>query len=146
MGAYADTGFLVSLYTQDSNTAQASTLILERRTPLLVTPFGEAEFVNTIELRVFRKEITPAQADKSSRAFHADLAPAGFLLGQPVPPSAYERATLLSRQNTRHIGTRAMDVLHVAIALELHASGFFTFHRSQAKLAKLAGLPIRPAR
>ena len=33
-----------------------------------------------------------------------------------------------------------MDVLHVAIALELHASTFLTFDRGQTKLAKLAGL------
>ena len=57
MIAYADTGFLVSLYGQDSNSATATTLV--RSKPVfLLTSLGEAEFINAVELRVFRKEWT----------------------------------------------------------------------------------------
>lgn len=146
MSGYADTSFLVSLYTQDANSGQAAPMILERREPILVTPFGEAEFVNSIEQRVFRKEITPAQAETSLQLFQRDLDSGSFLIGRPVPTPAYDRAVLLSRQHTRSLGTRAMDVLHVVLALELNASDFFTFDKDQAKLARRAGLTVRPCR
>lgn len=146
MSGYADTSFLISLYTQDANSGQAAAMILERREPILVTPFGEAEFVNSIEQRVFRKEIIPAQAETSLRVFQGDLDSGSFLTARPVPAPAYDRAVLLSRQHTRSLGTRGMDVIHVALALELHASDFFTFDKDQAKLARRAGLTVRPRR
>jgi predicted nucleic acid-binding protein len=146
MIGYADSSFLVSLYTQDANSEEAAHALLNRAVPILVTPFGEAEFVNSIEQRVFRKETGTAQAENSLRAFQADLDTASFLIGRPVPNATYQRAILLSRQHTRTLGTRGMDVVHVAIALELKVTDFFTFDKDQAKLAKRAGLTVRPGR
>ncbi len=146
MIGYADSSFLVSLYTQDVNSRKAAHALPDRAAPILITPFGEAEFVNSVEQRLFRKEISIAQAESSLQAFQRDLNSALFLIGRPVPGSAYERAILLSRQHTRVLGTRGMDVIHVAIALELTATDFFTFDKDQAKLAKRAGLTVRPGR
>lgn len=146
MSAYADTSFLISLYTEDANSKEASRLSLSWIEPVLITPFGESEFVNTLELRVFRKEVTAAEAEKSFRDFQADLESESFLASRAVPASMFERAILLSRQHVRHIGTRAMDVLHVAVALELRAKEFLTFDRGQGKLAQRAGLTVRPVR
>jgi predicted nucleic acid-binding protein len=146
MSAYADTSLLVSLYTPDSNSGEASALFLGREDLVLVTPFGESEFVNSVELRVFRKEITSAQAERSLRDFQKDLDAGSFLAGRPVPADTYERALLLSRRHTRQMGTGGVDVIHVAIALEVNAETFFTFDKDQAKLAKRAGLAVRPGR
>lgn len=146
MSACADTSLLVSLYTQDSNSEAAAASFQELGDLVVVTPFGEAEFVNTLELRVFRKEISSAQAERSLHEFQKDLDTGSFLLGRPVPPHAYERAQLLSRRYTRQIGVRAMDVIHVAIALEFKAAVFLTFDKNQANLAKRAGLNVRPRR
>ena len=61
MIAYADTGFLVSLFGPDSNSAIATALV--RSKPVfLLTSLGEAEFTNAVELRVFRKEWTRHEA------------------------------------------------------------------------------------
>jgi predicted nucleic acid-binding protein len=146
MTGYADTSFLVSLYTQDANSIEASEALLERRVPVLITPFGEAEFVNSVEQRVFRKELSPAQSETALREFQRDLDAASFLIVRPVPSPTYDRAILLSRQHTRTLGTRGMDIVHVAIALELKVTDFFTFDKDQAKLAKRAGLAVRPGR
>lgn len=146
MSACADTSLLVSLYTQDSNSAAAAAAFQELEEPVVVTPFCEAEFVNTIELRVFRKEISSAQVERSLREFQKDLGAGSFLLLRAVPPHAYERAQLLSRRHTRQIGVRGMDVIHVAIAVEFNAEVFLTFDRDQATLAKRAGLTVRPRR
>jgi len=146
MSAYADTSLLVSLYTRDSNSDEASTLLRESEDLIIVTAFGESEFVNSVELRVFRKEISPAQAERSLREFQKDLDSRSFLASRPVPPDSYERAQLLSRRHTRQIGVRGMDVIHVAIALEVNTELFLTFDKNQAKLAKRAGLTVRPRR
>jgi len=42
------------------------------------------------------------------------------------------------------LGTRAVDVLHVAAALELGATGFFTFGLKQRKMAEATGLILNP--
>jgi predicted nucleic acid-binding protein len=146
MSAYADTSLLISLYTQDSNSEETAALLGRREGLVLVTPFGESEFVNTVELRVFRKDISPAQAERSLQDFQRDLDHGSFLIGRPVPARSYEQAMLLSRRHTRQTGTRGMDVIHVAIALELGAEVFFTFDKDQAKLARRAGLTVRPGR
>ena len=39
-----------------------------------------------------------------------------------------------------------MDVIHVAIALEVRAEVLYTFDRLQGKLAQRVGLAIRPGR
>ncbi len=145
MSSYADTSFLISLFTPDANSVEASHLFAGSTRPFLLTPFGEAEFVNTLELRVFRSELDPAEADAYFRAFHADI-DAGTFSRRTVPITAYERAVALSRRHTRRLGTRALDVLHVAIAIELGAEVFFTFDHGQRRLARAAGLAVRPGR
>ena len=143
MSAYADSSFLVSLYTPDSNSAAALEEFRSASPRFLITPFGEFEFTNALELRVFRKELEPREGDAYLRAFETDIE-SGVLQRSLVPSTAYERALLLSRRHTRHSGVRALDVLHVAIALELDAETFLTFDRGQRKLARSTGLKTRP--
>jgi predicted nucleic acid-binding protein len=144
--AYADTSFLVSLYTPDANSEDAFALFVKGPDLFVLTPFGEAEFVNAIELRVFRKEISSAQADRSLADFQRDVRNGAFRVIGSVSASSYERALLLSRRFTRQLGTRGMDVIHVAIALEEGAEVFYTFDRLQRKLADHADLTVRPGR
>jgi hypothetical protein len=44
------------------------------------------------------------------------------------------------------LGTRILDVLHVALALSFQPDVFFTFDRRQWKLAKAVGLHVLPSR
>jgi len=143
VSTYADTSFLISLYTPDANSAEAVTFFANASVPVLLTPFGEVEFANAIELRVFRREIDAAQATASLRAYHDDVN-RGLFIRQPVPTMSYERAISLSRRHTRRLGTRGMDVLHVAIAAELDVDAFVTFDDRQRRLARAAGLSVRP--
>ncbi len=146
MGEYADTSILVSLYSEDSNSTQATELFGELRGPVFVTAFGELEFANAIELRVYRKEITSSEAERILRDFNGDLDQGSFFLRRALPSGTYERAHLLSRHYTRQIGCRGMDTIHVAISIELSAELFLTFDKNQANLAKRAGLTVRPRR
>ena len=60
----------------------------------------------------------------------------------PLPEGAFELCADLARRYGPKLGTRTLDSLHVACALELKAERFWTFDERQAKLAKAEGLKI----
>ena len=139
MSSYLDSSLLTSLYAPDAHSVAAREYLLQAAGPFLLTPFGEAELTNAIELRVFRREITAAQARAALARLAAHIADAVFHAA-PVPAAVYDVARQLSRRHTATLGTRTLDILHVAAALVLHADSFYTFDRAQAHLARAAGL------
>jgi hypothetical protein len=92
-------------------------------------------------LRVFRKEVSPAQAQSSLREFENDLRDGIFQL-RGMPDSFLERARQLSRQTTAKLGTRTADLLHLAAALELGADCLYTFGLHRRKLAQTLRLKL----
>jgi predicted nucleic acid-binding protein len=142
--AYLETSFLVSLYTLDANSASAVAHMRPGTGPFPLTSFCELELTNAIELRVFRREITAAQAKLALGDLGTDVA-GGVFHPIPTPTSVYEEALRLARRHTALLGTRTLDILHVAAALKLGLRAICTFDRRQAQLARAAGLatPIR---
>ena len=59
-----------------------------------------------------------------------------------LPSNAFEICIELARKYTPRFGLRTLDVLHVAVAVELKAEQFWTFDDRQAKLAKAVGLKV----
>lgn len=144
MTTYLDTSFLVSLYTPDANSASALTAIRAAAGPFPLTSFCQLELTNAVELRVFRHEITAADAKQVLAALASDLV-SGFLRPTPTPAAVYDEGLRLSRRHTAALGNRTLDILHVAAAVVLGLPTLYTFDRRQAKLARAAGLktPIR---
>jgi predicted nucleic acid-binding protein len=137
----ADASFLVSLYVLDANSARASARIKRAPLPLLLTEVGKIEIFNAIGLRLFRKELRPAEAKAAYDLFRQD-AEACVVQVVPLPAAAYERAEQIARIHTPVLGTRTLDVLHVAGALVLKANAFYTFDQKQAALATAVGLRL----
>jgi predicted nucleic acid-binding protein len=54
--------------------------------------------------------------------------------------AVFDTARRIARTHTAHLGTRTLDVLHVASALILGATDFYTFDKNQRKLARIEGL------
>jgi predicted nucleic acid-binding protein len=106
-----------------------------------LTTLGELEVVNALELRTFRKEVSPAQAQSALDDFEKHLRDGVFQLRE-LAETFFERACQLSRQTTAKLGTRTADLLHVAAALELGADYLYSFDRQQRKLARSAGLKL----
>jgi len=141
--AYADTGFLVSLYGQDAHSA-AATALVKSKPVFLLTPLGEAEFTNAIELRVFRKEWTRAEARSIHEIFQQHQA-AGVFRVAPLGPEVWEKALVFSRRHSAKLGSRTLDLLHVAAAIVLKPDVFYTFDKRQRKLARAERLRVLPA-
>ena len=141
MRIYADTSFLISLYSPDVNSAPAARIMRTAEGERLVTTFGELEVVNALQLRVFRKEVSIAQAQAALKDFEGDLRDGVFQL-RSLPELVFERARELSRQSTARLGTRTADLLHVAAALELEADYLYSFDEQQRKLAHTLHLKL----
>lgn len=142
MTTYADTGFLCSLYAPDAHTSRAAARMKRQTLPVALIWLHQLELRNALRLRIFRRDITAEQADASLNAMLADLA-AGILVA--AAPPLREVATEAERLSTQHsstLGTRTLDILHVAAALVLGLAEFLTFDTRQAALAKAAGLKI----
>jgi predicted nucleic acid-binding protein len=138
---YADPSFLVSLYSPDANSAAAARTMQASTGDRFVTAFGELEVVNAFGLRVFRKEVSAAQAQSSLTDFEKDLRDGVLQLRGLLEP-VFERARQLSRQTTAKLGTRTADLLHVAAALELGVDCLYSFDQQQRKLAQTVRLKL----
>ena len=141
MKIYVDSSFLVSLYSADTNWPAAARTMQASTGECLVTTLGEFEVVNAFGLRVFRREVSAAQAQESVSDFEKDLRD-GVLQLRGLPDAVFDRARDLSRRTTAKLGTRAADLLHVAAALELGADCFYSFDQQQRKLAQTVRLKL----
>ena len=109
--------------------------------PIVSTPFGELEIANAISLRLFRRELNATEAKAAYSLFQKDVE-GGVIQIKPIPNTVFEGAKQIARRRTQRLGTRTLDVLHVALALQFRTETFYTFDARQAKLAKAEGLAI----
>lgn len=145
MIAYADTGFLCSLYAPDAHSVRAAARMKRQELPLPFTWLHQLEFRNALRLRVFRREVTSAQRDASLNAVLADLAAGVLTITSPPLVEVMREAERLSALHSERLGTRSLDILHVACGLVLGLPQFITFDKRQSALAKATGLrvPVR---
>jgi predicted nucleic acid-binding protein len=140
LSIYADSSFIVSVYIADAHSARADQR-LGRHRGLWLTPLHRAEIVHAIEQNVFRGNISASDAQELHSAFEQDRR-TGIWMEIELPEKSFESAVRLARAHVAAIGTRTLDTLHIASALELKAQHFWTFDDRQAKLARAAGLKV----
>ena len=144
MVAFADTGFIASLYLEESTSKAADAALGTKRVPLLFTPLAALELRNAFSRAVQRQRISAAQRDALWQDVEADIA-SGFLVLTPVASDElHHKARQLSDRYTPTLGTRSLDLLHVAAALVLEAKVFFSFDDRQRKAAASEGLKVKP--
>ena len=122
MKAYADTGLLCSLYAPDAHTGEAIARMSRLPQPLPLIWLHQLELRNALRLRVFRGEITTGQRDAALNAFLADSAGGIYASANPALGEVMMEAERLSASHSEKLGTRSLDILHVATALVLGAA------------------------
>ncbi len=142
MSGYADTGFLCSLYAPDAHTRRVVARMRRQALPLPFTWLHQLELRNALRLRVFRREITGAQREASLNMLLADLAAGVLAPTSSALPDVMIEAERLSALHSEKLGTRSLDILHVASALVLGCASFLTFDRRQAALARASRLKV----
>jgi hypothetical protein len=144
MSLYADTSLLVSYYVTDANSAQAQTLLHATPGSLTFTGLHRLELRNALELGVFRRLMTAAQARTAWQDVQRDLR-AGRLIPLavnwvPILRSAFQMAA----SHSASVGCRSLDVLHIATARKIGATELLSFDSRQRTLAQAVGLTVKP--
>jgi len=144
MVAFADTGFIASLYLEETTSQAADEALGQKREPLPLTPLAMLELRNAFNRAVQRQRITVTERDALWQDVEADIA-SGFLILTPVASEElHQKARQLSDRHTPNLGTRSLDLLHIAAALVLGAREFFSFDDRQRKAAASEGLNVKP--
>jgi len=137
---YVDTSVIVKLYIKETYSQEASAWISANNEAIPKTIFHELEFSNAIRLKQFRNEMSNRQAEIVFQRFSKHEKESIFYHPQINWSDAFIRSLALSKSHTKTIGSRSLDVIHVASALSMGAERFFTFDEKQSQLAAAAGL------
>lgn len=137
---YADTSFLFSLYATDENSPRADRLYeLDRRRPLLLTPWQRFEFRNTVRRAAheFRRAKKPVPFDVGNvlKQLDHDLKTGVLRHAETDWPETIRLAEQISAAHTEANGQGGVDTVHIAAAVLLRADSFWTFDEDQAATA-----------
>ncbi len=141
---YAESSFLVSLILQDSNTDQAVQLAAGLKGPLAFNSLLKLEVFNAIQLKIAEGKIDAPRAAQCEVKMAELLELGMWRATEPVWERVIQRSIGLSKAHTSSKKTRSFDILHVAAAVELGATEFWTFDKRQRALAAEAGLRVNP--
>jgi predicted nucleic acid-binding protein len=137
---YIDPSALSLLFLHQEGSREIAAWRRRHSGPLPVTHHGRTEIVNAIAVAVFRGEIDISEAEQAWGWIDSEFANGRFFQADILWRAALDRSSELSRQFSPTLGTRSLDVLHVACALELRLKKFLTFDMRQGELATSAGL------
>jgi hypothetical protein len=144
MSFYADSSFLVSCYVLDTNTSLAKAYLSQINARLLFTPLHSLEVRNALKLGVFRGLMSAADAKAAWKNVEMDLREGVLDKKAAQWPVAFRIAARLSDRHSATIGSRSLDILHVAAARSLRAVEFISFDNRQRALATALGLKVAP--
>lgn len=142
---YADSGFVVSLYlTTEGTSAQARKEGKRASRPILLSPLSLLEIRNALNFGIHQGEVTSDQRDAVLAEIEAQIENGFFRLVDASQSSIYFKAQELSNKHTPEVGTRSLDLMHLAAALLSKAHTFLTFDKRQARAAFAEGLVVKP--
>jgi len=139
---YADTSFLVSVFVPDGHTPKARATLAGEKRPLVYNQLLGLEIENALWLCVFRGTLPEPEALRA-------LAKVGEFLDRGILitcatgfAGVLNRAKTLSRRAAGQYGCRSLDLIHVALALELGVKVMWSFDTRQRMVAEHAGLEV----
>ena len=140
MKIYFDTGLLLKLYSFESNSAQAIALIQSHGTPIILSGLQQTELRNALHRKKARGEMTAPQLKTALKDLQRDLDAGVLQVPQLDWPEVWTKADRLTAKYVVTTSCRTLDVLHVAVALQLGVKVFGTTDQRQLLLARKAGL------
>lgn len=139
---YVDTSVIVTLYVKEEYSRRAADWLRKNDESIPLTPFHELEFSNAINLKLFRKELNETEAELilSRLTEHKQRG----IYHQPLINwhEVMSRGIALSIRHTPGLGSRSLDIVHIALALSFRAKRFLTFDERQSRLAAAVGLQV----
>lgn len=139
---YIDTSVMVKLYVKENHSFDVSRWIKKNNEAIPLTGIHELEFVNAINLKRYRSEISEGDIRLITARFTEHEHRGVYYRPQIDWSDIFFNAAALSKTRTAKTGSRSLDILHVASALSIRAGQFMTFDDRQSELASIAGLRI----
>ena len=139
---YVDPSALLKLYLHEPDSRAMAMWRAKITGPLAVTHHGRVELINGLALAAHRGFLPAAAFQAALAALDDDFEQGRYTPADLLWRAVLKRAADLSRAHTPALGTRSLDVLHVASALELGLKRFVTFDTRQSQLALAAGLKV----
>lgn len=137
---YVDPSALLKLYLHQPESAAMSAWRAKTKGPLPITHHGRVEVINAICLAAHRRDISAEAMTDTLASFEEDFTAGLYRQADLLWRATLNRAAELSRTHSARLGTRSLDVLHVASALELELRIFVTYDSRQEQLAHGVGL------
>ena len=142
---YADSGFLVSLYRPTEGLSRtARRTIKQSPGAVILSPLSLLEIRNALNMAIRRGEMGETERDAILVDIRRQLEVGYFRLAEVSQSEIYAKASELSDRNTPGIGTRSLDLMHVATALLCRAQRFLSTDTRQREAAKAEGMEVKP--
>jgi predicted nucleic acid-binding protein len=139
MIATADSSLIVALYLAEVDSARADAACASVPPPILLTEWHRVEIANAFQRAVKNGRITATQAALLWQDFTADIAAGRFEIVAIDHAAVLSRTLELTQKHTATIGTRSLDLIHIASALEMASPQFV---RNQIQGAAVVSLKI----
>jgi predicted nucleic acid-binding protein len=135
---YLDTGCLLKLYYPEPESTRVAAIV--SGSAIVFLALHELEFLNALELKLYRREASSAQVRAAASLVEQDVR-SGVLYRVAVPwEDVLQEAALAAKAYTRRFGCRTLDILHCSAARSLQAASFVTTDARQRRLAQGFGL------
>ncbi|MBN1863382.1 MAG: type II toxin-antitoxin system VapC family toxin [Victivallales bacterium] len=142
MDIYFDTSVLVKFYVPESGSGRYFDFLDNFGRCIFINPLHELEFSNALSLKVFRKEITNLERNSLMERFESD-GKSGLLVRKHTSwNDLFGISSRLSGEFASELGSRTLDVMHVAAALSWQFKRFMSNDSKQSLLANHAGLEL----
>ena len=148
MSAFAETSFLFAFYFPRAVSEQVVAKVQSLHTPPQISALVRYEFQQAVWFEVWRRAngnargLNQAEAQSGLAAFDLDLENGIWNLARPDLDSVLLRAERLVLDHTPRHGARAMDILHLAYALQLGATELLSFDANQRGVALAEGMTV----
>ena len=142
MSLYYDSGVLVKLYVREQMSDAVTAFVARRGEAITVNGLHELEIRNALRLKRFRAELDATQLAASMAMLAGDIARRRLIRGAFDWQLVRDEAERLSGTASTTIGTRTIDLLHVAAALSQGVTGLVSLDHRQSAAARLAGLEV----
>ena len=139
---YPDPSALARLYIHGDGSKEMAAWRARTDGALPVTHHGRTEIINAICRVRFLGHLDDDGLAEALGDLDADFAQGRLHQVDLLWRAALNQAAELSRRHTPTLGTRTLDVLHVACALELKLRRFLSLDERQQQLAAAVGLRL----
>src|SRR5438477_9893362 len=140
LSAYFDSSIITKWYLPEADSAAALRIRARHAPPAVLTHLHRVELTTAWHLKVFRRELRPETVEQAVADLEHDVEAGVWEVPAYDLVDVHARAEHLARRHAAALGTRTLDILHVAAALALGTNDFVTSDRRQAALAKAVRL------